>query len=81
MSWLPGQILTRNSAVTAMILADTTVGRDIRESHRNWPYIQGWAAELGLTAPEAIARTSQPTVGISPRQDPGSRQPEHEAAG
>ena len=28
-SWLPGQILDRNSAITAMVLADTTAEREL----------------------------------------------------
>ena len=55
-SWLPGQILDRNTAITAMILADTTAEHDLHEGHRLWPHIQSWAGELGLTAPDAIAR-------------------------
>ena len=52
-SWLPGQTLDRNTAITAMILADTAAKDDLREGHRLWPHIQGWAAELGLTGPDA----------------------------
>jgi len=59
-SWLPGQILDHNTAITAMILADTAAERDLHERHRLWPHIQSWAGELGLTAPEAIARASRP---------------------
>ena len=79
-SWLPGQTLDRNSAITAMILADTTAGRDLREADRLWPHIQGWAAELGLTGPDAIARASQPPSDINRQQDQPSRQPDREAA-
>ena len=32
-SWLPGQILDRNTAITAMILADTAAHADEREAH------------------------------------------------
>ena len=64
-SWLPGQTLDRNTAITAMVLADTAAEPDLAEGHRLWPYVQGWAEELGLTAPEAIARTSQPPGGIN----------------
>jgi hypothetical protein len=56
-SWLPGQPLDRNSAITAMMLADITSSEDMNAGHRLWPHIEGWAAELGLTAPEATART------------------------
>ena len=58
-SWLPGQTLDRNTAITAMILADTTATQDLHEGHRLWPHIQGWAEELGLTAPDAMTRISQ----------------------
>ena len=77
-SWLPGQILDRNAAITAMTLAET-VGPDLHESHRLWPHVQDWAGELGLTAPDAIARISQPPTDFN-RQQQVSRQPDHEAA-
>src|SRR5271163_2390477 len=79
-SWLPGQTLDRNSAVTAMTLADTTAEPDLHEGHRLWPHIQSWAAELGLTAPDAIAQASQPPRGINRQQEQASRQPDREAA-
>ncbi|HLQ53127.1 MAG TPA: hypothetical protein VK162_02515 [Streptosporangiaceae bacterium] len=63
-SWLPGQTLDRNTAITAMILADTTAEPDLREGHQLWPHIQSWAAELGLTGPEALAAASRPPDGI-----------------
>ena len=73
-SWLPGQILDRNTAITAMILADTTTEPDLREGHPLWPHIQSWAEELGLTAPDAIARAAQPPGGIrSPQKQDGER--------
>src|SRR5580704_2762996 len=78
-SWLPGQTLDRNSAITAMVLADTTAEGDLREGHRLWPHIQSWAEELGLTAPDAITRISQPP-GDHREHEPASRQPDHEAA-
>ena len=79
-SWLPGQPLDRNTAITAMTLADTTTEPGLREGHRLWPHIQSWAQELGLTAPDAIAQAAQPPGGINPQQDQASRQPDHEAA-
>ena len=79
-SWLPGQTLDRNSAITAMILADTTAEPDVHEGHRLWPHIQGWAAEVGLTAPDAIAKTSQPPSDLNRQQEQVSRQPDREAA-
>ena len=79
-SWLPGQTLDRNTAITAMVLADTAAERDLREGHQLWPHIQSWAGELGLTAPDAITQASQPPGGINRQQDQASRQPDREAA-
>jgi hypothetical protein len=72
---LPGQTLDRNSAITTMVLADTTADPDLREGHRFWPHIQSWAGELGLTAPDAITRISQPPSDHNREQEPaaGSR--------
>jgi hypothetical protein len=79
-SWLPGQTLDRNSAITAMVLADTTAEPELHEGHRLWPFVQSWAAELGLTAPDAIAKTSQPPSDIARQHEQASRQPDREAA-
>jgi len=79
-SWLPGEVLDRNSAITAMILADTAAERDLHEGHRLWPHIQSWAGELGLTAPDAIAGVSQSPSDPSRQQEQASRQPDCEAA-
>ena len=67
-SWLPGRTLDRNTAITAMILADTAAEADLHEGHRLWPFVQSWAAELGLTGPGTIAQASQPR-----RQQPPAR--------
>jgi hypothetical protein len=72
-SWLPGQTLDRNTAITAMILADLVGEEDLHEDHRLWPHIQGWAAELGLTGPEAVAAAAS--------QPPDSIHHDHENAG
>jgi hypothetical protein len=79
-SWLPGQILDRNTAITAMTLADTTAEPDLHEGQRLGAFVQGWAEELGLTAPDAIARASRPPSDINRQQDQVSRQPDREAA-
>jgi hypothetical protein len=79
-SWLPGQTLDRNTAITAMVLAGTTAEQDLHEGHRLWPHIQSWAQELGLTAPEAITQASQPPGDPNRQQDQASRQPDREAA-
>ena len=76
-SWLPGQALDRNSAITAMTLADLAGEQDLNEWHHLWPFIQGWAAELGLTGPDAIARAAQPP---GPGHDHVAGHPDLEAA-
>ena len=62
-SWLPGRALDRNGAITAMTLADLAGEGDLNERHHLWPFIQGWAAELGLTGSDAITRATQPGPG------------------
>jgi hypothetical protein len=79
-SWLPGQVLDRNTAITAMILADTIAEQHLDEGSRLWPHIEGWAAELGLTGSETIARASQSPGGINREHEPPGGQLDREAA-
>jgi hypothetical protein len=79
-SWLPGQVVDRNTAITAMILADTAAEQDLHEAHRLWPHLQTWAEQLGLTGPDAIAQAAQPPRGLDPQQERASGQPDREAA-
>jgi hypothetical protein len=79
-SWLPGRTLDRNSAITAMILADTSAGERVREGHRLWPHIQSWAAELGLTGTDAVAAISQSPGDPGREHEPGGGQLHLEAA-
>ena len=76
-SWLPGRALDRTSAITAMTLADHASEADLNERHRLWPFIQGWAAELGLTGTDAINRAAQP--GPGEEHDRESERPDPEA--
>ena len=80
MSWLPGRALDRNSAITAMVLADTSADERVREGHRLWPHIQGWAAELGLTGTDAVAAISQSRGDPGREHEPGGGQLHLEAA-
>lgn len=62
-TWLPGQHLTRDQAITAMTIAETIgahdmIGDPLHAGHRLWPHVNGWAAELGLTAACAVAEAS-----------------------
>ena len=63
-SWLPGHHLDRNSAITAMVIADVSGPGGLDRGHRLWPHIESWAAELGLTAPTALAAVAaEPSPG------------------
>jgi hypothetical protein len=65
-SWLPLRLLTRNQATTAMVLADLLAGGLIGPGHRTWPAIQGWAAELHMTAPDVAAAVAAPPADLPP---------------
>ena len=80
-SWLPGRLLDRNTAITAMTLADIAAEHDLHEGHPLWPHIQSWAAELGLTAPGALSRVSQPPESMSTGKDFAAELADPEAAG
>jgi hypothetical protein len=60
-TWLPGCALTRNQAITAMTLAEMIAvhADDLTDSgSKYWLFIDGWAAELGITGPNAVAEAS-----------------------
>ena len=77
-SWLPGRTLDRNSAITAMVLADHAREPDLNERYRLWPFIESWAAELGLTGSEAVDRVSRPGAAGQQHDREGER-PDPEA--
>jgi hypothetical protein len=64
-TWLPDRLLTYNEAISAMSIAEW-VGQlpaDVSPEGSGetfWVNIDGWAGELGLTGPEAVARASEP---------------------
>jgi hypothetical protein len=77
-SWLPGRHLTRNEAITAMALAEVCPAA---ARGGNWermrPHVQGWAAELGLTAEQAITRiTALPDRAAAAESGPVRPDPE-----
>jgi hypothetical protein len=58
-SWLPNRVFTRNEAITAMTLAEAVAVTDLTDNgHDMWLHIDGWAAELGITGPHAVAEAS-----------------------
>lgn len=75
-SWLPGRRMNRNSAITAMMLADVTGPGDIDAGHQLWPHVSGWAAELTLTAPEALTQMANPPTWANVGQRDAIADPE-----
>jgi hypothetical protein len=69
-SWLPGQVMGRNTAITAMTIADMASPGDLHTRQRLWPHIESWAGELGLTATDALAQAAQPPGSVSAEKDP-----------
>ena len=66
-TWLPGRNLTRGQAVAAMELAEA-VGQIAPDAGPEayspglWQRLDSWAAELGLTGPDAVVRASESPV-------------------
>jgi hypothetical protein len=76
-SWLPGRFLTRDQAVTAMTLAETCSTTAAPDPERHWPFIEGWAEELGLPASHAITRiTAAPAWTATAETGPERPDPE-----
>ena len=74
-SWLPGRTLDRNQAITAMVIADLVGGDGVpRADDPIWLHLDGWAAELSMTAPAAVVRAAEPPQEWKPngRQRPGA---------
>jgi hypothetical protein len=61
--------MDRNTAITAMVVADVVGAGDVQAGHRIWPHIEGWATELDLTAPDTLAWISQPPGNVSTERD------------
>jgi hypothetical protein len=74
-SWLPGRVLDRNSAMT---LADHAGERDLNERDGLWPFIENRAAALGLTGSDAVDRVSR-LGALGQRHDRAGERPDPEA--
>jgi len=79
-SWLPGRLMDRNTAITAITLAEVVAADDVNSGHRLWLHIEGWSAELGLTAPDALTWISQLPGRITSEKEAAAPQ-DPEAAG
>ena len=63
MTWLPGRILTRNPAITAMVLAETVAGGIGDHTDKGRLFIESWANELGMTSANAVGKISSYGTG------------------
>lgn len=63
-TWLPGRVLTYNQVITAMTIAETVAEHAENLAARgDWQvHVDGWAAELGITGPIAIAEAIKPRI-------------------
>ncbi len=59
-TWLPGHTLTQSQAITAMTIAEVVSTHEwaIDSTDRIWLHVDRWAAELGISGPNAVARAS-----------------------
>lgn len=64
-SWLPKRLMDRNAAITALSLAEQ-FDRNGLWDYRQSANIDAWAAELGLSGPQAIAMLG----GVPQQEDP-----------
>lgn len=74
-SWLPGRTFTQDQAATAMVIANLVGSKGVpRADDPIWMHLDGWAAELGLTAPTAVAHASKPSAEreTTAPQEPGT---------
>src|SRR5262249_7033247 len=59
-SWFPERPVGRNEVISALTIAETvSAAPDIGPEHKLWPHISSWAAELGLSAEDAVARVRE----------------------
>lgn len=58
-TWLPGRVLDRNQAVSAMQIA-VAVAASVEPGDLRFIHVEGWAAELGLAPAEAVMLASKP---------------------
>lgn len=69
-TWLPGRVLTRNQAITALILAETITAmqdQGATSKHPMWPHVDNWARELGLTGPHAMTLVTEGATAVHDR--------------
>jgi hypothetical protein len=71
-SWLPGRILDRKQATIVTAIANIVGDRGLGlPDDLVWPHLDAWAAELGLSGPEAATRSRGPGERSTPGARPG----------
>lgn len=60
-TWLGDRLLTGDQAVTALVVAERVAAGVSNANHRQWPQLQAWAAELELTADNAVYLVKEKT--------------------
>jgi hypothetical protein len=78
-SWLPGRTMDRNSAITAMTLAEISDLPECAPGGKSAIFFEGWAAELGLKTEDVRARLAEPPAWAEAGKQ--AEPPEPEAAG
>jgi hypothetical protein len=66
-TWLPGQHLTRDQAITALTIAEMVIERAhilADPESKLWWHMDGWAEELRLSRADAVAMASMPPEDI-----------------
>lgn len=63
-TWLPGWVLTRSHATTAMVLAQCVTDGPGDHTDQKWPRIEVWANELGLSGADAVGKISYYRVDL-----------------
>lgn len=53
-SWCAGRRFDRNDAITALTVAGFVKAGVTDESHKQWPIVKSFAAELGMDPHEAV---------------------------
>ncbi len=56
-------MLTRNQAITAMVLAETVADGLGEHTDKRWLFIEGWADELAMTGADAVGKISSHGTG------------------
>lgn len=75
-TWLPGRLLSRDQAITAMTIAEE-VGRIPADcdpevyDEASWSRVDALADELGMSGPDAVARASESPEDAAARTEEG----------